>query len=95
MKKYALFILLIAALIVSDHLLFSGRELVFPYFVFPYILLLILYIVLQLRDHSLGKGMLCLYAFIIIPVFAGFIMAVAWMIKINFFGELFGGYLIN
>ncbi len=95
MRKYIFILLLTAVLVAADYFLFRGYELVFPFFLLPYILVSILYIVRTFRDSRGISAVFIVYLTVIIPVYAGLVMCLAWMLKINFWGELVGGYLIR
>ncbi len=91
MKKKAGFILILILLVIVDDLLFMRYELVWPFFWMPYAVLFLIYFFCYVVNKKHTLFMIAVNIIIIIPVFAGFIMSVAWMIKINFWGEIIGG----
>ncbi len=93
MKRYAGYILMLVVLIAADVLLFSRYELVWPFFLMPYVVLLIVYLIVSMRRSEGNALLTAIYMLVVIPVFAGFVMSVAWMIKINFWGELIGSII--
>ena len=78
---------LIAVLAAADYFLFREYELVWPFFFMPYGVMLIMYLIFYFKDDERNKFMLAIFIFIIIPVFSGFTMSLAWMAKIDFWGE--------
>ena len=80
-------ILIITLLAIIDYFLFREFELVWPFFFMPYIVMLIMYLIYYFKGYERNKFMLAVYAFIIIPVLAGLTMSLAWMAKIDFWGE--------
>lgn len=95
MKKALGVLLFTLVLVVSDYLLFRGYELVFPFFLLPYILVSLIYLIYTFKtsERFTFESAVCLI--VIIPVYAGLVMCLAWTVKINFWGELVGGYLIR
>ena len=85
-------IILIAMLSACDYFLFREFELVWPFFLFPCVILFALYLRDFLRSSGSAKSLpaFAIHIFVIIPVFAGLIMSIGWMIKINFWGEMIG-----
>ena len=63
-----------------------------PFFLFPYVVIFVLYLRDFGKSHGSEKSLLAflIHVFVIIPVFAGLIMSIGWMIKINFWGEMIG-----
>ena len=80
----------IAVLATCDYFLFREYELVWPFFWMPYVVMLIIYSVRLKKSRVRSAGAFVLHVFVIIPVFAGLIMSLAWMAKINFWGEQLG-----
>lgn len=78
----------------GDYFLFREYELVWPFFWMPYTVILICFLFSFLRSSDKDIFLFFVYTLVLIPVFAGLIMSIAWMIKINFWGEMLGG-LIN
>ncbi len=104
MNRLKHLIILITAFILMvalDYFLFNDLELVFPFFIMPYTVLALVYGYLIKKGHRdlitgedySGSTKLAdaFFFLIIIPVFSGLIMSIAWMFKINFFGEVIGG----
>ena len=84
-----LFFIMIMA--VCDYFLFREYELVWPFFWMPYIVMLIIYVSGLRKRGRVSALSHAVHLFIIMPVFAGLIMSLAWMAKINFWGEQLGG----
>ncbi|MBQ8956524.1 MAG: hypothetical protein IJ075_06115 [Lachnospiraceae bacterium] len=79
--------ILVAVLATCDYFLFREYELVWPFFWMPYAVLFLIFMVNNIKNKSLNKLSFAVYAFVIIPVFSGLTMSLAWMAKINFWGE--------
>ena len=80
--------LLIAVLSLADYLLFREFELVWPFFLFPYLVFSVVFFVSFFRSQDRNLFYAALYLIIIIPVFAGLTMSLGWMLKIDFLGEM-------
>ena len=78
---------LIALLATADYFLFREYELVWPFFFMPYAVMLMMYLILYFKYDERNIFILAIFIFIIIPVFAGLTMSIAWMAKIDFWGE--------
>ena len=87
-------VLAIVLLTIGDYFLFREYELVWPFFWMPYTVIFICFLFSFLRSSDKDIFLFFIYVLVLIPVFAGLIMSLAWMIKINFWGEMLGG-LIN
>ncbi len=80
--------ILVVFLAVMDYFLFREFELVWPFFLLPYIVFSLLYIIFYLRPGSDGLFIQVLFFLVIIPVISGLVMSIGWMIKIDFVGEM-------
>lgn len=78
---------LIIVLAVICHLLFKEIELVWPYFLLPYVVFLVIYIVYSVKNKLSDTAGHIYHVLILIPVLSGLTMSLAWMVKINFWGE--------
>ncbi len=73
---------------VAAYLLFREYELVWPFFLFPYVIFSAFYFFSFFRVDKKDPFNVILYFFVIIPVFAGLTMSIGWMLKIDFIGEM-------
>lgn len=83
-------LIFIALMTAIDYAAFHWWEFVWPFFLLPYIVMLVPYLVTYIRQEDKEVFHLMVMVFVIFPVFAGLIMSLAWMIKINFWGEVLG-----
>ncbi len=80
--------ILIALLAVTDYFLFREYELVWPFFLLPYLFFSILFWIEHIRSGHRDFFSIAVFQLVIIPVFAGLTMSLGWMIKIDFLGEM-------
>lgn len=83
-----------AVLAMCDYFLFREFELVWPFFWMPYAVMLIIYLAGLKRDACSSAVAVAIHLFVIIPVFAGLVMSLAWMAKIDFWGEQLRGIFV-
>ncbi len=79
--------ILIVLLSLTDYLLFREVELVWPFFLLPFTVFFILYLIHSIRSKEHDRVHHLYNIFIMIPVLSGLTMSLAWMAKINFWGE--------
>ncbi|MCR5747159.1 MAG: hypothetical protein K6G03_05585 [Lachnospiraceae bacterium] len=101
MKKSLMFLLFISVLVTVDYFLFHNYELVFPFFILPYVIMCAIYVSMCVkgkREFITGKLNVtdirftdAVYLLIIIPVLSGLVMSIGWMFKINFFRDITRG----
>lgn len=79
---------LVLFLAVTEHFLFREFELVWPFFLLPYIVFSAVSYFLFFRSGKDGLFIIALFQLVIIPVLSGLTMSIGWMIKIDFVGEM-------
>ncbi len=88
MRSRIISAVLVAVLAVTDYLLFREFELVWPFFVLPYLFFSLLFFIFLYDKEKRELFTTAIYLLVIIPVFAGLTMSIGWMIKIDFVGEM-------
>lgn len=88
MREKVIISAMVILLAVADYFLFREYELVWPFFLLPYLVFLISYIVFCLKPFRSRILFHAVSFFVIIPVLAGLSMSIGWMIKIDFAGEM-------
>ena len=88
MKTPLLLSVMVAALAIIDYMLFWDFDVVWPFFLLPYLVFSILFLIRYFRAKEKNLFSLFTFLFIIIPVFSGLTMSLGWMIYLDFLGEM-------
>ena len=88
MKTPLLLSVMVAALAVIGYMLFWDFDVVWPFFLLPYLVFSILFLIRYFRAKEKNLFSLFTFLLIIIPVFSGLTMSLGWMIYLDFLGEM-------